>query len=180
MKTTPKELGLRIVVALAVTSGVSIYSALVRYELSKAPLTAAPVSTESTPIVRSSELSSPSSLSSNTALSQPSTSAKNVRVNVKYTDGQYSATGSYVTPDGQESIQVNVTVKNDTIVDASVAPLSRSSTSWQYQEIFAQNFQPYVVGKPIDSVSLNWVSGASLTPRGFNEALSQIKAQAAD
>jgi uncharacterized protein with FMN-binding domain len=95
-----------------------------------------------------------------------------------YKDGTYSATGSYISPGGDEKLGVTVTLKNDIITSASVTPAPVSPEGRRFQQIFAQNFQPLVVGKDISSVHLTDVSGSSLTPGGFNDALTQIEQQA--
>lgn len=50
--------------------------------------------------------------------------------------------------------------------------------SARFQDLFAQNYKPLVIGKNIDEVQLGKVSGSSLTPMGFNDALAKIKTQA--
>jgi len=50
--------------------------------------------------------------------------------------------------------------------------------SQHYQSRFLSGYKQYVVGKNISSVNLTNVSGSSLTPIGFDNALTQIKAQA--
>jgi len=44
--------------------------------------------------------------------------------------------------------------------------------------MFISGYKPYVIGKNIDTISLDRVSGSSLTPAAFNEALGQIKTEA--
>ena len=73
---------------------------------------------------------------------------------------------------------MNLTLKNDIITAITVTPEPGDNTSARYQRIFVANYQPLVLGKNIADVSLSKVSGSSLTSRGFNEALTQIKAQA--
>ena len=46
------------------------------------------------------------------------------------------------------------------------------------QTDFAANYKSFVEGKNIDEVSLTKVSGSSLSPKGFNDAVEQIKEQA--
>ncbi len=104
--------------------------------------------------------------------SAPATSAST------YKDGTYSATGSYMSPGGNEQIGVTVTLKNDVITSASVTPKPVSEDGARFQDIFASNFKQYVIGKDISSVKLTTVSGSSLTPGGFNDALAQIEAKA--
>ncbi|MDR3519923.1 MAG: FMN-binding protein [Candidatus Pacebacteria bacterium] len=95
-----------------------------------------------------------------------------------YKDGTYSATGSYMSPGGYDQIAVTVTLKNDIITSVSATPEAGDNTSARYQARFISGYQQYVLGKNIASVNLTVVSGSSLTPKGFNDALAQIKSQA--
>jgi len=95
-----------------------------------------------------------------------------------YKDGTYSATGSYMSPGGQDQVTVTLTLKNDLISSVSVTPQASDRTSARYQNMFMSNYQQYVLGKDISSVHLTTVSGSSLTPNGFNDALAQIETQA--
>lgn len=95
-----------------------------------------------------------------------------------YKSGSYSATGSYQSPGGTEQVAVSVTLDGNTITAATVTPKAASPTSVQYQGEFVDGFKALVIGKDIDQVELSKVSGSSLTSRGFNDALEQIKDQA--
>lgn len=95
-----------------------------------------------------------------------------------YKDGTYTVTASYNSPAGTESIGVSLTLKNGIITDATVTPLAKHPTSERYQEMFISGYKAYVIGKDIATLNLGVVSGSSLTPIGFNNALAQIKAQA--
>lgn len=95
-----------------------------------------------------------------------------------YIDGTYTATGTYTSPGGKESLPVTLTLEGDVIVDVSVQTPATNPTSQKFQTIFADNFTPLVVGKNIDDLNLTKVSGSSLTPAGFNDALAQIKVAA--
>jgi uncharacterized protein with FMN-binding domain len=95
-----------------------------------------------------------------------------------YKDGTYSAIGSYMSPGGYDQIGVSVTLKNDIITGASVTNMGVDRRSQRYQDQFISGYQQYVVGQNIANVFLTKISGASLTPSGFNDALTQIKAQA--
>jgi len=96
-----------------------------------------------------------------------------------YANGTYEATGEYVSPGGRESIDVSVTVMNGKITDTTVTPNADSGEAKEYQQRFAANYKDMVVGKSIDEVSLTRVAGSSLTGIGFNDALEQIKEDAA-
>lgn len=95
-----------------------------------------------------------------------------------YADGTYSATGTYTSPGGKESLPVTLTLEGGVIVEVSVETPATNPASQKWQTVFAQNFQALVVGKNIDDLELTNVSGSSLTPKGFNDAVAQIKAEA--
>src|ERR1035437_384141 len=95
-----------------------------------------------------------------------------------YTNGTYSATGSYGSPGGQEQLSVTLSLINDIITAVSVTPGAYDRRSQNYQNAFISGYKQYVLGKNIADVNLTRVSGSSLTPAGFNDALAQIKAQA--
>ena len=97
----------------------------------------------------------------------------------RYKDGTYSAVGEYISPGGEESINLTLTLKNDVIVDAQVVSNAIRPNSVIYQGKFISGYKTLVVGKNIDNVALTKVSGSSLTPKGFADALAKIKVQAA-
>lgn len=95
-----------------------------------------------------------------------------------YKDGDYSAIGSYMSPGGLDKVDVKLTLKNDTISSITVLPMAGDNTSSRYQAKFISGYKEYVVGKNIADIHLTKVSGSSLTPIGFNDALAQIKSKA--
>ncbi len=95
-----------------------------------------------------------------------------------YKNGTYTAVGQYNAPSGTESIGVEVALKDGIITDVIVTPQARNGTSRRYQQTVAQNIKQYVVGKSITAVQLDRVSGSSLTPQGWNDAVAQILVQA--
>lgn len=96
----------------------------------------------------------------------------------KYKDGTYTASSSYAVPEGSEQITVTLTITNDIVVDATVVNDASRGDSRKYQSRFQSGYKAQVVGKNIDDIQLSRVSGSSLTPRGFNAALTKIKTQA--
>jgi uncharacterized protein with FMN-binding domain len=96
----------------------------------------------------------------------------------QYKDGTYTATGSYDSPGGLDTVGVTLTLKNDIINSVSFTPMAHDGISARYQSMFASGFQSLVLGKNIAAIHLNAVSGSSLTGAGFNDALAKIKAQA--
>lgn len=95
-----------------------------------------------------------------------------------YKDGAYSSTGNYVSPGGPESIDVTLTVENGIVTAASVESNASLDASKFWQETFISNYQPLVIGKSLSELKLGNVSGSSLTPKGFNDALEDIRQQA--
>lgn len=95
-----------------------------------------------------------------------------------YKDGTYNATGSYSSPGGRESIELNVTIKDGIITSTSLVADATDGDAKDYQAEFASAYKDLVVGKNIDRVSLSRVAGSSLTSNGFNTALDQIKTDA--
>lgn len=119
----------------------------------------------------------PSTTTPNTTA--PSTTTPSTAPAFSYTDGTYNATGTYRSPGGTDAVQVMVVLKSDVIVDVSVVGKTTNETSKMYIDAFTSGYKTLVVGKNIDDVQLSKVSGSSLTPKGFNEALNAIKTQAA-
>lgn len=96
----------------------------------------------------------------------------------QYADGTYEMVGEYVSPGGPETVGVTLTLANGIVTDANVEVLATRPASVDKQTDFAENYKPMVVGKDIDEIMLTKVSGSSLTPKGFNDAVEKIKQQA--
>lgn len=95
-----------------------------------------------------------------------------------YKDGNYTATGSYTSPGGREKITITITLKDGKVSGTSATQGATDDEAEEYQAKFISGYKSQVVGKDIDSLSLTRVSGSSLTPQGFNNAIEQIKNQA--
>jgi uncharacterized protein with FMN-binding domain len=96
-----------------------------------------------------------------------------------YTDGTYTAEGSYATPESVETIVVTVTLDDDVITAVDVTGDPQKSESKEYQGRFIGGIADVVVGKSIDEISVSRVAGSSLTSGGFNQAIDAIKSEAA-
>jgi uncharacterized protein with FMN-binding domain len=96
-----------------------------------------------------------------------------------YSDGTYSATGSYQSPAGSESIAVSLTLEDDIVTSVTVSSHAENDTSVQFQNKFIGGVSSQVIGMDLDQLSVGNVAGSSLTPKGFNSAVASIKAQAA-
>lgn len=95
-----------------------------------------------------------------------------------YKNGKYQAVGEYSVPGNKEQIGISLTIADDVITSADIEQLAKLPFSKQMQADFTANFKDQVIGKNIDEVKLIKVSGSSLTPKGFNDALEQIKVKA--
>ena len=96
-----------------------------------------------------------------------------------YGDGNYSATGTYNSPGGKETIRVTLDLSDDVITDLAVTSVKIDSTAANYENAFEGGIQAIVVGKDIDSLNVGPVAGSSLTTIGFDHAIATIKSQAA-
>lgn len=98
-----------------------------------------------------------------------------------YTDGTYTAEGTYRTPEGMpETISVTLTLADGVVEDVEVTgdPMARETVKYQGQ--FIEGIAAVAVGVPIDELRVDRVAGSSLTSGGFNQAVDEIKAQAAE
>ncbi|MET1053515.1 MAG: FMN-binding protein [Mycetocola sp.] len=109
--------------------------------------------------------------SADTQDSSPSTSAE-------YTDGNYTATGDYVSPGGQESVTVTLTLTDNTVTALEVTGSGGTPNAKRFQGEFIDNIDDIAVGKNIDELNVSKVAGSSLTSDGFNAALEQIRTDA--
>ncbi len=96
----------------------------------------------------------------------------------KYKDGSYRVVGDYNSPGGAEQIGVMIVLQNGMIVDSTVTLMATRPISVKKQEEFIAGYKQFVTGKSIDEVTLTKVSGSSLTPIGFNDALAKVKLEA--
>jgi hypothetical protein len=109
-----------------------------------------------------------------TQIKKPSTKVQSTT----YTDGTYSATGSYASPAGDEEVSVSLVIQNDTVLSSTFTATSDSGKSREYQKRFADGYISQVVGKKLSDIHVGKVSGSSLTGKGFNDAVAQIQTQA--
>lgn len=95
-----------------------------------------------------------------------------------YKDGTFTADGAYRSPAGNENVTVGLTLKDGIVTDATFKGDATNPASKNLQAAFAAGYKAQVVGKSVDSISLGVINGASLTPKGFMEALAKIKVEA--
>lgn len=95
-----------------------------------------------------------------------------------FRDGRYSATGRYLTPGGDESIRVTVRIRDGLVTETAAETEALSPTARQFQDQFGVHVADRAVGRPLATLSVSAVAGASLTSTGFNNALAQIRMSA--
>lgn len=95
-----------------------------------------------------------------------------------YKNGVYTAEGDYKSPAGPEQIKVSLTLQDGIITEAEVTPEATLPKSQYFQGQFASGYKEMVIGKKINEVQLDKVAGSSLTPKGFNDAVTKIMKQA--
>jgi hypothetical protein len=144
----------------------AIIFAIVKYSSSTTPTTpvvTTPADTTGTP----ADTSTSTIPTTVPPVTKPSVSA--------YKDGTYSADGHYVSPGGAQTLHVTLTLTNDVVTAATVTDGSIDPESRHYQQIFIASYKSQVVGKDISTLNLSKVSGSSLTPGGFDDAVAKIK-----
>lgn len=97
----------------------------------------------------------------------------------EYTDGTYTADGSYQTPETVEQISVTLTLEDGIVTEVEVTGEPQARETEQYQGQFIDGIAEEVVGVSIDELNVSRVAGSSLTSGGFNAAVEDIKDQAA-
>ncbi|MFW5720386.1 MAG: hypothetical protein ACOCXT_05150 [Candidatus Dojkabacteria bacterium] len=100
----------------------------------------------------------------------------------QYRDGSYTESGFYNAPlpAGREEVVVSIILKEGVVETLGFEGKSKNPTSKQWISQFESSIEDEVVGKHIDEIELDKVSGSSLTPLGFNEAVAKIRDQAAE
>ena len=95
-----------------------------------------------------------------------------------YKDGTYSADGTYVSPNGTETVGVQLTLASGTVTDVQITQHPSNPNTRKFQGEFAGGIAAQVVGRNIDDLNVSKVAGSSLTSGGFNQAVEKIKSEA--
>ncbi|MDQ0849605.1 uncharacterized protein with FMN-binding domain [Arthrobacter sp. B3I9] len=95
-----------------------------------------------------------------------------------YRDGTYSADGNYVSPNGQETVGVQLTLAGGSVSDVVITPHPSNPNTKKFQGEFSSGIKAQIVGKKLDEIKVSKVAGSSLTSGGFNQAVEKIKADA--
>ncbi|HEY0964439.1 MAG TPA: hypothetical protein VGE31_01445 [Candidatus Paceibacterota bacterium] len=95
-----------------------------------------------------------------------------------YKDGTYKTQVTYFTPNRDEYLlDVSLTIKDDVVTDSKII-YSQGAEVDPNPQRFEKAYRTEIIGKDIDTLNLSRVGGASLTTAAFNNALTEIKADA--
>ncbi|WP_370872214.1 hypothetical protein [Arthrobacter bambusae] len=95
-----------------------------------------------------------------------------------YKDGSYSADGTYTSPNGQETVGVQLNLSGGTVSGVDITVHATNPNSKKFQSEFKDGIAAQVVGKKLDEINVSKVAGSSLAGAGFNQAVEAIKSQA--
>jgi uncharacterized protein with FMN-binding domain len=95
-----------------------------------------------------------------------------------YKDGTYNADGTYVSPNGTETVGVELTLASGKVTAVEITQHPSNPNTRKFQGEFAGGIAAQVVGKSIDEIKVSKVAGSSLTSGGFNDAVEKIKSEA--
>lgn len=151
----------------------SVFAGIAGLSLAGTVAGCAPSATQSTPAGTGS-----SSPETSGAASPSGTSSSLASSGSVYQDGTYSADGTYVSPNGTETVGVELTLASGKVTAVNITQHPSNPNTRKFQGEFAGGIAGQIVGKNIDELNVSKVAGSSLTSGGFNQALEKIKAEA--
>lgn len=95
----------------------------------------------------------------------------------KVLNGTFRFTDKYMTPGGEEPMDVTVTIANGVITAVEAKNVATLPKSVPFQDKFIAGIAGVVVGKNIKDVEITNVNGSSLTAQAFNKALNNLELQ---
>lgn len=76
-----------------------------------------------------------------------------------------------------ESIKVDVTLDGVTVTNLQLSQNPESGESAAYQDAFASEIKPQVIGKNLKDINVSYVAGASYTTDAFMQAIHKMQTQ---
>jgi uncharacterized protein with FMN-binding domain len=150
----------------------SVFAGIAGLSLAGTVAGCAPSAAESTP-------AAPGGGAAETSAATPSAGTSTLASSgSQYKDGTYSADGTYVSPNGTETVGVELTLAGGTVTGVNITQHPSNPNTRKFQGEFAGGIAAQVVGKNIDELNVSKVAGSSLTSGGFKQAVEQIKAEA--
>ena len=151
----------------------SVFAGIAGLSLAGTVAGCAPSATQSTPASTGS-----SSPETSGAASPSGTSSSLASSGSVYQDGTYSADGTYVSPNGTETVGVELTLASGKVTAVNITQHPSNPNTRKFQGEFAGGIAAQIVGKNIDELNVSKVAGSSLTSGGFSQAVEKIKAEA--
>ncbi|WP_461187100.1 FMN-binding protein [Arthrobacter sp. Z4-13] len=150
----------------------SVFAGIAGLSLAGTVAGCAPSATESTQAAPAGSAAANSATTPSSGASPLATSGS------AYKDGTYSADGNYVSPNGNETVGVELALAGGTVTAVNITQHPSNPNTRKFQGEFASGIASQIVGKNIDELNVSKVAGSSLTSGGFNQAVEQIKAEA--
>jgi uncharacterized protein with FMN-binding domain len=150
----------------------SVFAGIAGLSLAGTVAGCAPAATQNTPA------DTGSSPETSGAVSPSGTSSSLASSGSLYQDGTYSADGTYVSPNGTETVGVELTLASGKVTAVNITQHPSNPNTRKFQGEFAGGIAAQIVGKNIDELKVSKVAGSSLTSGGFNQAVEKIKAEA--
>jgi uncharacterized protein with FMN-binding domain len=150
----------------------SVFAGIAGLSLAGTVAGCAPSATESTPAASGGSVAETSAATPSTGTSSLASSGST------YKDGTYSADGNYVSPNGTETVGVELTLAEGIVKDVNITQHPSNPNTRKFQGEFAGGIAGQIVGKNIDELNVSKVAGSSLTSGGFNQAVEKIKQEA--
>ncbi|MDQ0922905.1 uncharacterized protein with FMN-binding domain [Pseudarthrobacter sp. W1I19] len=150
----------------------SVFAGIAGLSLAGTVAGCAPSAAESTPAAPGGSVAETSAASPSAGTSSLAGSGST------YKDGTYSADGNYVSPNGTETVGVELTLAGGTVTGVNITQHPSNPNTRKFQGQFAGGIAAQIVGKNIDELNVSKVAGSSLTSGGFNQAVDKIKQEA--
>lgn len=130
-----------------------------------------------TPSTSTSQATTPNDTTPSTTKTPTTTTGSTTAKTIA--DGTYSKTGNYRSPAQSEDVTFAFTVKAGVVQGVELKNRSTNPTSQKFQGLFAEGIKELVIGKKVSELgTFDRVNGSSLTPKGFNQAVTELKAEA--
>jgi uncharacterized protein with FMN-binding domain len=150
----------------------SVFAGIAGLSLAGTVAGCAPSASESTPAASGGSAGETSAAAPSAGTSSLASSGS------AYKDGTYSADGNYVSPNGTETVGVELSLAGGTVTDVNITQHPSNPNTRKFQGEFAGGIASQIVGKNIDELNVSKVAGSSLTSGGFNQAVEKIKQEA--
>ncbi|MCC7197849.1 FMN-binding protein [Candidatus Peregrinibacteria bacterium] len=94
-------------------------------------------------------------------------------------DGTYTTKGNYRSPAQSEDVEFSFTIKANTVESVELTKGSTIPNSQKFQGLFMEGIKKEIIGKKLSEIgTFDRVNGSSLTPKGFNQAMTELKQKA--